>query len=214
MISCPICQDAEFQIYFENTKHRFLQCDRCNTVYRHPSNYMSREAEKIRYETHHNDVENKGYQEFVTPVIQAVTNHFTKEAQGLDYGAGTGPVASKLLGDLGYTMHLYDPFFHPDTQVLKRTYDFIICCEVIEHFHRPIHEFKRLITLLKPGGKLYCMTDFLPKQPQQFSSWYYKNDLTHVVFYSEENIHFIRNKIGFKEVVIRERLIIFTAPPY
>ena len=75
--------------------------------------------------------------------------------------------------------------------------DFIICCEVIEHFHSPSSEFALLRKLLKPGGSLLCMTHLLPKKTA-FRNWYYKNDPTHVIFYSEENIQWIKSNFNFE----------------
>lgn len=212
VIPCPICQNVACDPYFQNAKHFFLRCPHCITVFRHPENYLTATAEKLRYEKHQNNVEDPGYQRFVAPLVEAVITSFSCNENGLDYGAGKGPVAAKLLEARGYSISLYDPFFHPDIKVLTNTYDFIICCEVIEHFHHPMLEFKRLLSLLKPNGKLFCMTDFLPDELHQFASWHYKNDPTHVVFYSEENSRQIQQRIGFKDVRIDLRLMILSGP--
>jgi SAM-dependent methyltransferase len=147
-----------------------------------------------------------GYQEFVKPLITKVCEDFEGSARGLDYGAGTGPVAAMLLEAAGYTMKLYDPFFHNHPEVLKETYNFAICCEVIEHFHQPLKEFRALHTYLLPGGVLYCMTDLIDNQ-REFEQWHYKNDPTHVVFYSEKTLLWIAREIGFSCCEITERVI-------
>jgi 2-polyprenyl-3-methyl-5-hydroxy-6-metoxy-1,4-benzoquinol methylase len=90
--------------------------------------------------------------------------------------------------------------------VLETTYDFIVCCEVIEHFHKPSKEFQLLFELLKPGGFLFCMSQQIPEH-QSFEEWYYKNDPTHVIFYSEENLQWIKKRFGFSEVLLDGRLI-------
>jgi 2-polyprenyl-3-methyl-5-hydroxy-6-metoxy-1,4-benzoquinol methylase len=46
------------------------------------------------------------------------------------------------LEDDGYKIKQFDPFFHNDIAVLRRSYDYIVCCEVIEHFHSPSKEFE------------------------------------------------------------------------
>ena len=104
-------------------------------------------------------------------------------------------------------MALWDPFFHSDTAVLESTYDFIVCCEVIEHFNTPDEAFKELYALLKPGGRLICKTDLLPVTA--FKDWYYVTDQTHVAFYSEESLRWIQKNVGFSEVQIEGRLITF-----
>ena len=52
------------------------------------------------------------------------------------------------------------------------------------------------------------MSELLPKD-MSFNDWYYKNDPTHVIFYSEENLKWIKENVGFSEVRIDGRLIVF-----
>lgn len=202
---CPICNSRETKEYFLNRLHHFFRCDDCNTVFRNPENFISSEEEKARYETHNNDVNDPRYQTFVNPIISAVKNNFKTGSKGLDYGAGTGPVIAKLLNEAGYDIHLYDPFFHSNEDVLELTYDFIVCCEVIEHFHYPMQEFRKLHALLNPGGILFCMTELL--DATNFEAWYYKDDPTHVVFYEANNLKKICDSAGFSELSIDGRLI-------
>jgi hypothetical protein len=112
------------------------------------------DKEKLRYEEHINDVENKGYQRFVSPITSAVLKDFSTDDKGLDFGAGTGPVISKLLEDKDYSLVQYDPFFHNFPELLKDKYNYIVSCEVIEHFYHPKKEFELLHSLIQPKGKL------------------------------------------------------------
>jgi SAM-dependent methyltransferase len=205
-MECPLCQRSTCEQ--RQLSPQFYNCNTCGTTFRHSSYYLSSEKEKERYLQHNNDVEDTSYQAFVTPIINEVCRSFNSNNNGLDFGAGTGPVISKLLMDKGYQMSLWDPFFHSDESVLNNRYDFIVCCETIEHFHNPLEEFELMITLLKPGGKLCCMSELLPKDIS-FNDWYYKNDPTHVIFYSEENLKWIKENVGFSEVRIDGRLIVF-----
>ena len=66
---------------------------------------------------------------------------FTSKHTGLDFGAGTGPVISKVLKDNEYKIKQFDPFFHNYPELLKEKYDYIVCCEVMEHFYDPAKEF-------------------------------------------------------------------------
>ena len=206
MLSCLLCHSESTASYFEDIANYFFTCSNCGSVFRDPATFLSPSEEKERYLTHNNDVNDPAYQEFVSPITEAVQKNYSNKANGLDYGAGTGPVIAKILEDRGYEIALYDPFFHPNEAVLDKTYDFVVCCEVIEHFHRPLEEFRRLRKLLKPGGHLFCMTDPLPSSAE-FEAWYYKNDPTHVIFYSEDNLSYIKQEAGFAEVILRERLI-------
>ena len=128
--------------------------------------------------------------------------------KGLDFGAGTGPVISKILQDNNFEIAQYDPFFHNHPELLKKRYDYIACCEVIEHFYNPRKEFQLLRNLLQPNGKLYCMTDIYD-QTIDFEKWYYKNDPTHVFIYHKKTVEWIKDKFGFSDVTINDRLITF-----
>lgn len=164
--------------------------------------------EKLRYETHNNDVNDAGYQNFVSPITMAILENFTQDDSGLDFGAGTGPVITKVLKDNNFGIKAYDPFFHNNPKLLDKKYDYIACCEVMEHFYSPKKEFALLKNILRKGGVLYCMTDIYD-QSIDFNTWYYKNDPTHVFIYQRETIIWIKNKFNFSNVNIKGRLITF-----
>jgi hypothetical protein len=90
-----------------------------------------------------------------------------------------------MLREAGYTVALYDSFYRPDAGALEDSYDFICATEVVEHLHRPGTELARLWALLKPGGWLGLMTKLVRDRPA-FAGWHYKNDPTHVCFFSEQ----------------------------
>ncbi|MBX2827848.1 MAG: class I SAM-dependent methyltransferase [Flavobacteriaceae bacterium] len=205
-MNCPLCTSSHLQQ--RDDIEDFINCQHCGTVFKNPVLWPSPKEEKERYLLHQNDIEDTGYQNFVSPIVEAVLNQFDNASRGLDFGAGTGPVITKLLQHKGYSMALWDPFFHRDRSVLETTYDFIVCCEVIEHFHHPMKEFHLMQSLLNKGGKLFCMSDLISKNTA-FSNWYYKDDPTHVVFYSEKNLNWIQQHLNFDLLTIEGRLIIF-----
>lgn len=208
-LNCPLC-GSDAALYFNEPERKYYQCRQCAGVFLDPAAYLSKEDERERYLQHNNDVNDPGYQKFVEPIILGVTEKFRPEHKGLDFGAGTGPVIAKLLGQKGYSIKLYDPFFWNNSQNLKDRYDFIVCCEVIEHFQHPAGEFKLLKSLLKPRGVLFCMTDFY-KEKLDFKSWYYKDDPTHVFFYHLNTLFWVRSNFGFSTLECKERLARFTA---
>jgi SAM-dependent methyltransferase len=209
-MNCILCTSTLTEPIHSEKEHRFYECQNCGSFLRSTDTFPNDEIEKERYETHHNDVNDIRYQKFVSPITQAVQEYFLPQNTiGLDFGAGTGPVITKVLNDKGYNLNLYDPFFYPDKSVLNLQYDYIVSCEVIEHFHNPLKEFQLLKKLLKPKGKLYCMTDIYRKEID-FATWYYKNDPTHVIFYTEKSLQWIQKEIGFDKLMIDRRLIIFS----
>ena len=207
MTPCLLCKESTTRQL--ELAPQFYHCISCSTVFRDSQFFISPEKEKERYLLHENDVANAQYQAFVSPIVTAVCNRFNPPSLGLDFGAGTGPVITELLRDKGYQMNLWDPFFHTDNSVLEQKYEFIVCCEVIEHFHNPTTEFQLMKRLLVPGGTLFCKTSLILKKIS-FEDWHYKNDPTHVIFYSEENLKWIQQHVGFSEVKIDEELLVFS----
>jgi len=128
---------------------------------------------------------------------------------GLDFGSGPSKVLTQWLQKLGYKIDSYDPFFDPNTIFGEESYDFVIACEVIEHFRQPKNEFRRINQILKKGGKLICRTSLFSSDID-FGKWYYKNDKTHFIFYQEKTLKMIQNLFGFSSLISDKPLIIFT----
>ncbi|MCK4538896.1 MAG: methyltransferase domain-containing protein [Candidatus Krumholzibacteria bacterium] len=202
---CPLCKSPG-AVFYRNDKQLYYHCDNCFGIFLDETLRLDREAEKARYREHNNDIDDKKYQKFVSPISSAIMRDFSSGDRGLDFGAGTGPVISRILKDNQFLIEQYDPFFHDYPDRLNEKYDYIACCEVVEHFHDPHKEFKLLKKLLLPEGKLYCMTE-LYNESIDFSNWYYKNDPTHVFFYQKKTIHWIKEKFEFRDVTIEGRLI-------
>ncbi|MEF8874775.1 MAG: class I SAM-dependent methyltransferase [Candidatus Thermoplasmatota archaeon] len=197
---CPLCGHPGSLFHEEG----FFLCTECKGIFRSRERLPTHSEERSRYEMHDNEVDDEDYQDFVSPITDAVRKEFSPEDKGLDFGAGTGPVISKVLGDEGYDIEQYDPFFAPALPTKK--YDYIVCCEVIEHFHDPKKEFGRLKDLLRPNGHLYCMT-YIYKEEIDFDSWGYKNDATHAFLYQKETFEWIEENFHFSSLKIDGRLI-------
>lgn len=206
-MKCLLCQSTTKE-FFEKDDKEYFQCTNCHSVMMNTKDYISSEKEKERYEEHNNDVYDKRYQNFVSPIVEGVLKDYNKNHKGLDFGSGTGPVITKLLRDKGYTIEVYDPFFANDKEKLNNTYDYIVCCEVMEHFHHPRLEFERLKSMLNPEGNLYLKTTIY-NETIDFNEWYYKNDPTHVFFYHKKGLEYIKNEFGFSEMMIDKNLIVY-----
>ena len=208
-IVCPLCNGPAIP-YHTHLQRRFLQCGTCLSVFQNPEDYLDIDAEKAHYLTHNNDPEDVRYQNFVSPVTNAVLEDFDKGHKGLDFGSGTGSPIFKVLRDNGYDLQQYDLFFHNNPELLTKSYDYIACSETAEHFKEPYLEFFNLRKMLNPGGKLYVMTErFDPAR--DFATWYYKSDPTHVFLYHANAFEWIRNAFGFKTLELKGRVAELTA---
>jgi 2-polyprenyl-3-methyl-5-hydroxy-6-metoxy-1,4-benzoquinol methylase len=80
---------------------------------------------------------------------------------------------------------------------------------VIEHFRQPNQELHKLFALLKPKGILGIMTK-LVIDADAFSRWHYKNDLTHVSFFSRDTLQWLAIKYQCRLDILGNDVIIFT----
>ena len=204
---CPLC-DSNAILFWEGNKKRFFKCSHCEAVHRDFDQFPSNLEETERYLKHEYNELDKGYYQFIRPLVEQILTKAFKGEELLDYGCGHQPVLAEYLSGQGYSCSHFDPLFYPDRSLLKKSFDHLICCEVMEHFHHPRQSFEEMYGLIKPGGYLFCMTD-LYETADEFGNWYYKNDQTHVFFYSLKSLKVIADMIGFKTVERDERVILF-----
>jgi len=203
---CPLCKSSA-ENFYEDTQ-KYYECPTCKAIFVDPDDLPKEDEEIERYEMHDTDTEDVGYRNFVSPITSSVVRDFPPEARGLDFGAGRSAIISVVLGEQGYDVANYDPYFHNHPELLEEEYDYITSCEVIEHLYNPYKEFKQLRKMLKSGGRLYLMTDIY--DGRDFGSWYYKNDPTHVFLYTKETFEWIKEHFDFKTLEIDKRFILLS----
>ena len=197
MTTCPVCEHSTVHRFMVCDGRHYLRCDRCQASFVAHKHLPLSEQERELYQLHNNDSDDLAYRCFLSRLSMPLLAALPPAQQGLDYGCGPGPVLARMLEEAGHHMTLYDPFFHDDQEVLGRQYDFITCTEAVEHFHQPSQEFRRLDSLLEPGGILAIMTCF-QTDDARFANWHYRRDPTHVVFYREETFCFIACRFGWR----------------
>jgi SAM-dependent methyltransferase len=175
----------------------YWRCTVCAATFVDPSQLPDEEGERTCYTLHENDPNDAGYRRFLWTLGGPLLERLPPAQEGLDYGCGPGPALAHMLAEAGHAVRLYDPFFHPDRSVLARTYDFVTCTEVAEHFHRPAEEFTCLDRLIRPGGWLAIMTCF-QDDDHRFAQWHYRRDPTHLVFYREETFRHLATQFAWQ----------------
>lgn len=195
-LPCVVCTDPRTTPYARVDARDYWRCGACEAVFLDPAQRLTQAQEQEHYRLHRNDVDDPGYRRFLSRLATPLLEKLGPGASGLDHGCGPGPALAAMLVDAGHPMALYDPLFRPDPSVLGRTYDFVTCTEVAEHFHHPRDEFERIDGLLKPGGWLAVMTAFL-EGGEDFARWHYRRDPTHVVFFREATFHVIARQRGW-----------------
>lgn len=183
-LHCPLCSGVDLSPYTRDRRRPYLGCATCGLVFVPPGWRLTRDDERAEYELHCNEPADPGYRAFLSRLAQPLMQRLVPGDRGLDFGCGPGPALAEMLREAGFDMVLYDSFFRPDETVFDRRYDFICATEVVEHLHQPGRELARLWALIKPRGWLGIMTK-LVRDREAFDKWHYKNDPTHVCFFSE-----------------------------
>jgi hypothetical protein len=195
-VNCPLCSEHTARAFARVGERDYFSCDTCGLVHLARSQRLSREHEHAHYNTHENSPVDVRYRAFLNTLAAPLIERLPTGAEGLDFGSGPGPTLSVMLAEQGFQTSTYDPFFAPDRRVLNRTYDFVSCSETIEHFFDPGEEFRRLDGLLGPRGWLGIMTTVL-RTDEDFPSWHYHRDPTHVSFFRVDTLEWIAARYGW-----------------
>ncbi len=188
----------------------YWRCEVCEARFLVTDQLPGRKEEQAHYLHHENDPDDPRYRTFLSRLSKPLLEKLDPGMSGLDYGCGPGPALAAMLLEAGQRVALYDPFFQPDQEVLKQTFDFITCSETAEHFHHPAEEFDRLDAMLHSGGWLGVMTCF-QTDDGAFANWHYRKDPTHVVFYRQTTFYVIAEQRGWsceipiKDVVLMQK---------
>ncbi len=206
---CPLCGSTSMSLYESDRFRQYFECTCCSLVFVPSKFRLSVEAEKAIYDLHENNPDDVGYRGFLQRAVNPLQDRFKSEAVGLDFGCGPSPVLAAMLADLGYVMHVYDPIYSADNAVFQNKYDFIVSTEVVEHLYNPGDEILRLWSMLKSSGVLVLMTKRVLSK-QAFSRWHYKNDPTHVCFFSKPSFIWLASRLGARVEFVSADVAVFT----
>jgi len=206
--ACPLCSSSLTENFYTDTYRQYLKCSNCDFIFVPKIYHLSEKDERARYDSHNNDPDDDRYRNFLSQLLNPLQERIPKNAKGLDFGSGPGPTLSLMLEEHGYSVDLYDKFYARNDAVFEGQYDFITASEVVEHLRQPLIELSRLMGLLKCDGFLAIMTQILTPQID-FEQWYYKNDPSHVGFFSEKSLNYLVEKWQAELYMISERVVIF-----
>jgi hypothetical protein len=212
-ISCPLCEH-ENSAKIARSKHMprdFWRCHNCPLVYVPEDQLLTPKDEKKHYDTHENNASDMGYRKFLDRLLIPMQEQLTpiNAKRGLDFGCGPGPTISVMMGERGYEMANYDPFFHDESAPLNTRYDFVTSTEVCEHVYQQREYWQQLKSLLRPQAILGIMTK-LYHDEIDFSSWYYATDPTHVRFFHAKTIEWLASTFQWQSFLVNDQVIIFS----
>ena len=206
-MQCPLCLRTKNPLFTTYQDRRYFRCQDCQLIYLDSKCYLTSSEEKKVYDLHKNSYDDLGYINFLKRTYNPVIKLLNTSDKGLDFGCGNGPVLAKLFEQAGHHMTLYDHYYFPDKKALEKTYQFIVATDVIEHLIRPKQEIEKLISLLELKGILAIMTK-LALNKKAFDKWHYKNDPTHVCFFSVQTFEWLAKKYHLTLIFQQQDVII------
>ena len=206
-MKCIVCESWSVSFrYIEGKK--YWSCHFCFAKFLDSVHYLDHVSEKKRYLEHNNEIKDTKYRKFLSRLLEPLATKLAANDYGLEFGCGHGPALADMLIGNGYKVELYDPFFFPNKNLLKKQYNFVTCTETIEHFFDPAKEFNLLDKLLLNGGWLGVMTCILTHD-YQFDNWHYRKDPTHVVFYTKKTFEIIAEQRDWTCEIPAKDIVLF-----
>ena len=192
-MTCPMCQFEPCRAYHQDALRDYLQCPRCRLVFVPKTQRLDSVQEKARYDLHQNDPFDPRYRGFLSKLQDRICRRMAPPSAGLDFGSGPEPALAMMFRESGYDMQIYDRYYADHPEVLRRTYDFITCSEVVEHLHEPGTVLEHLVECLRGGGLLGIRTQMVIDR-ERFASWHYIRDPTHVGFFFRETFRWFAER--------------------
>ncbi len=227
-MECPFCGNSNI-IEFVNIR-RFLYCSvsgeqGCGGFFVHKESFDCESKQRERYLLHSNELgprsDANGYRAYLNKFLETVFS-YERETQGafnikklFDYGSGPYPALVELLNEQNQKFAFvddvkikhWDPFFYPSGTFFEGGADIVFCLEVVEHFEKPQEGFDGLAKAAAKNGLIAIKTQIAPQSIDEFNKWWYKEDSTHVSFYSHISIEECAKKAGLLFEAEKDKVI-------
>jgi hypothetical protein len=202
-MECRLCGGQVSELTLKGRKYG--DCPECGYLQLDAALLPDAEVERKRYLLHDNDPGEPGYRAYLSSFIdRALIPHLSPGSRVLDFGSGPIPSLAAILGEYGYDVRSWDPFFAPDSEWEDETWDAIILHEVAEHLHDPAASFRKIAPRVRKGGIVAVRSRFRPESPSDLESWWYLRDFTHVGFFSPRSFATIALFAGFSLILCME----------
>ncbi len=204
-MKCRLCNSELKDQKSDSQGRKYQICSSCELIQLDKSLWLSDEEEKNRYLLHENSTDNEGYIRYLNNIIQNSFSPYLKPGSRiLDFGCGPEKTWVGLLEEKGYQVSTYDPYFDDQLDWMEENFDAISAIEVFEHIASPSESLNTLCSCLNPENFLIIRTMLHDSKWNNFSKWWYREDPTHISFYSKATIDFICLKWNLKLIQIIE----------
>ena len=183
---CPLCQATDAVPIHADLSREYWQCIVCSLIFVPARFFIPHDKELARYNLHKNSADQSAYCRYLNTFAEELNRIPLLRPSVLDFGSGPNAVLTELLNKRGHVCTAYDPLYKIGNDAFKQTYDVVLICEVIEHLHSLNDELLRIKSVLNPGGYIIVRTALFKGAVAEFGTWFYKNDSTHIRFFSDK----------------------------
>jgi SAM-dependent methyltransferase len=124
-------------------------------------------------------------------LLEGAFGEFKQEISVLDFGGGQGQLARNLAAAGFGDVVNYDPFHEDQASRPQRTFNLVVCFEVVEHSPDPVRTFRDMFSFLDPQRGLVLFSTLLapPEIGQVKASWWYIGPRNgHVSIHTQESL--------------------------
>lgn len=205
-MNCPLCQKSN-PIFYQRENLSYHHCEDCDFYYMNDACFLEDEDERSRYLNHQNDPEEIRYAQYLNQILDTIKPFIDQSMIGLDYGTGPTVSLARVLTQQGYQCDYYDKYFFP--KINQNQYDYLILCEVIEHFKHLSTELNNLKNLVTYSKCIFIKTQMCLDK-EFFKNWYYPRDPTHVIFFTEKSMDILAKKLEMNLVKLSKNIFMLS----
>lgn len=214
-MKCILCQTSHSAPFKVDKKplRSYFHCAECDLIFLNPAERLAPQEEKTRYDQHDSHG-SAGHGAFLEPLVKEIDGYISAAKvprdtlSVFDFGCGPQPVLSQMFANKGYKTAHYDLYYHPNQDLLRKSYHVITSTEVWEHLYEPRKEIEILMKALKAGGLLGVMTSAHHGEAV-FHDWHYRRDTTHVTFFSENTMNWLAKTYRLQIIKARSPYWVF-----
>ena len=119
---CSVCGSNEIRPFMLVGDKYYWTCNVCKARILSCKHWLSKDEEFKYYQTHENISSDPAYQKFAAQLALPILDKLVPNSSGLDFGCGPDSALSEILRQHGHNMTVYDPFFFPDKNSLKKIF--------------------------------------------------------------------------------------------
>lgn len=210
-MNCRIC-DTQSAIFFGDSR-TFYKCPVCGLIF--TDEFAGGEEAEKHYKGQWTNADADFWRGQVDGLLGVIGRYRNRVGKVLDFGSGSGDITKEFQAR-GIDATPLEPMIHGylKDQSYRHKFDVVVGVEVIEHLPNLLEELKVIDRFLSDDGIMIFTTiltnTFIESAnaADVFKAWWYKDDRTHVSFFSNQSIAKLAEICGYGADVYGEQLFV------